>query len=253
MKLHPDKCKVMHLGRDNPQTSYSLKREDGSSHTLETTNQEKDLGVLIDDQLKYTAHITSQVNKANRALGLIKHTFKYMDMRAFQLLYKSLIRPHLEYASPVWAAVTKRDQDLLERVQRRATRLVPQLSRLGYSERLEELGLPTLSYRRQRADMIQLFKITNNMDIINLETVCPICKQKPLQEALAKTTRGHSVKFQVQRNGGPRCHFLTARALQNWNKLSESTVTSKTVNAFKNRLAKDWSNKEDKYAYKFSY
>lgn len=253
MKLHPDKCKVMHLGKNNPQSSYTLEKEDGSLHTLKETSHEKDLGVVVDNKLRYSMHIEGQVHKANRVLGAIKHTFKYMDANTLLLLYKSLIRPHLEYASTVWTAITKRDQDALEKVQRRATRLVPKLANMGYNQRLRELKLPTLSYRRQRADAIQIYKIVNRLDVINLEYSCPICKQKPLEISRAENTRGHSLKFQIQQTRTPRCHFLTARALQNWNGLSDYTITRKNVNLFKSGIEKDWKNKTDKFDYNFSY
>ena len=180
MSLHPDKCKVMHLWKKNSQSEYTLLKSDGTVHPLSTTPLQKDLGVLIDDEVKFSNHIQTQVNKANRAIGALKHSYKFMDKASFLILYKSLIRPHLEYASPVWSARTKHDQDSLERVQRRATRLVPAISALDYSNRLKELKLPTLSYRRQRADAIQLFKITHGIDNVASSYTCPVCHQKAL-------------------------------------------------------------------------
>ena len=93
----------------------------GQLQAVARTETEKDLGVTIDKELSFNDHISTQVNKANRALGALKHTFKYMDNTTFKHLYKSLIRPYLEYASPAWAVKTKFNQDLMERVQRRAT------------------------------------------------------------------------------------------------------------------------------------
>ena len=73
-----------------------MQTEDGEAHTLEETEVEKDLGVEIDNKLKFSQHVQSKVNKANKILGCIKHTFKYMTKDVFLMLYKSLIRPHLE-------------------------------------------------------------------------------------------------------------------------------------------------------------
>ncbi len=87
-------------------------------------NEEKDLGVVMDKNLKFVAHIQTVVKKANRMLGVIKRTFKYIDKEVFLNLYKAIVRPHLEYASNVWSVIYKKDATLIENVQRRATRLM---------------------------------------------------------------------------------------------------------------------------------
>ena len=107
MSFNTDKCKVMHMGKKNPFKEYTMVDKYGESEVLECTDVEKDLGVHIDDKLSFNEHITKQVNKANRALGALKHTIKYMDKDSFTCLYKSLIRPHLEYASVAWFTKTK--------------------------------------------------------------------------------------------------------------------------------------------------
>ena len=84
-------------------------------------------------------------------------------------LYKTLVRPHLEYATPVWTPLYKKDSIMLENVQRRAARLVKALSGLTYKERLLEIGLPSLEYRRLRAEMIEVYKIINQIDKINID------------------------------------------------------------------------------------
>ena len=112
--------------------------------------EEKDLRVPVDRDLSFSNHVQNQMNKANRILGAIKHTFKAIDQESFKHLYSGLVRPHLEYASVAWAPRWKRERDALEQVQRRATRMIPGISHLPYPERLENLQLPTLEYRRKR-------------------------------------------------------------------------------------------------------
>ena len=126
-------------------------------HTLEVTIDEKDLGVTIDNQLKFSMYVQTQVAKANRILGCIRHTFKYMTSTMFLQLYKTMIRPPIEYTSCIWFPRLKRDSDAIERIQRRATKLVPELRTLTYTERLTPLKLPTLVYRRRRADMLKTY------------------------------------------------------------------------------------------------
>ena len=79
-------------------------------HKLEQVESEKDLGVTIDRNLNFRKHISAKINKANSIIFLIKHTFKYLDIHMFQQLYKGLLRPHLEYAAPVWSPSWRKDR-----------------------------------------------------------------------------------------------------------------------------------------------
>ena len=140
--------------------------KDSAGNIVEITRveKEKDLGVIFDKDLKFSAHISEKINKANRNLGLINKNFTYLSKEMFLNLYKTLVRPHLEYASSVWAPKYKKDQVAIENVQRRATRMIRELAGMSYMDRNKELGLPTLEYRRLRADMIQVYKFIHNID-----------------------------------------------------------------------------------------
>ena len=99
--------------------------------------------------------------------------FEYLDKDTFKKLYTALVRPHLEYANAVWNPYKKKDITTLENVQRRATKMVPGLGDKSYEDRLKDLKLPTLTYRRIRGDMIEVFKLVNDMyyfDCTNLFT-----------------------------------------------------------------------------------
>ncbi|KAK4314050.1 hypothetical protein Pmani_014640 [Petrolisthes manimaculis] len=253
MRFHPEKCKVMHMGSTNPKHQYRMTITGEQTHTLQTVEETKDLGVAVDHLLKFSSHIQAQVNKANRVLGALKHTFTALDSTAFLNLYKSLIRPHLEYASAVWNPKLKRDKDSLERVQRRATRLVEGLSHLPYCERLASLQLPTLHFRRQRTDVIQTFKILRNIDKVNYSRECSYCGGAMFEPSLCTTTRGHNLKLQVQHQLGPKKNFFSARVTDAWNSLSQYTINATSVESFKARLHKEWSTKPDLYQYTFSY
>ena len=82
-----------------------------------------------------------------------------MDEQCFCTIFKSLIRPHIEYANKIWSPHLKKHITSLENVQRRATKLIPGFKDIEYKERLRKLKLPTLAYRRLRGDMIELYKI----------------------------------------------------------------------------------------------
>src|SRR6056300_1482147 len=95
----------------------------------------KDLGVIFDDQLTFYKHINNQVNKANRIMGSIRRSFSDLNEYNFKTLFVTMVRPHLEYAAPIWSPHLKKDITLIENVQRRASKLVPGLKHLSYQSR----------------------------------------------------------------------------------------------------------------------
>ena len=157
MQFNHDKCKVLHLGKTNERHTYTLDNSD-----LEKTSAEKDLGVWIDEKLQFTAHVKNAVNKASRMMGLIKTVIKCKDEITIPRLFKSLVRPLLEYGNLIWCPRWKKDRIEVEKVQRRATKLIQSIKHLPYEERLRHLKLPILHHRRRRGDMIQVYKIMNH-------------------------------------------------------------------------------------------
>ena len=150
-------------------------------------SEEKDLGVTFDQQLSFDINASKVVAGANSRLGLINRHFRHIhvinrhfrhiETKPFMNLYKTLVRPKVEYCMTVAQPVYKKDQDKIERVQRRATKLVKGMENKAYSERLEELKLPSLEYRRKRADVIQTYKIMNNIDRIDGKKFFKPCKE----------------------------------------------------------------------------
>ena len=149
MKFNVNKCKVMHLGYNNTSYEYSMNDE-----VLIDTEEERDLGVTIHKSLKPSCHIAHCVKKANQMLGMIRRSFHYKDRKTMLLLYKSMVRPHLEYAVQAWCPNKISDIKLLEGVQRRFTKCIPELSKLPYEMRLKNLNLTTLETRRIQGDLI---------------------------------------------------------------------------------------------------
>ena len=94
---------------------------------INQVTEEKDLGILIDDKLKFQQHINQQTKKANQRLGMIKRSFSYMDTEMFLTLFKSIVRPYLEYGSNVWFVIYKKEAIQIENLQRRATKLVKKI------------------------------------------------------------------------------------------------------------------------------
>ena len=146
----------MHLGTDQEFSFFYFMTQNGEDTKINQVAEQKDFGVTIDNQLKFVSHIQAMVKKASGNLGIIKRTFSYLDNTVFLNLYKMSVRPHLEHASTVWSVLYKKDCISIENVQRRETRMVHSIRHLNYSDRLRELGLPLLQYRRTRVDLIEV-------------------------------------------------------------------------------------------------
>ena len=115
LMFNQEKCRIMHIGKKNPQHSYTL---GGSS--LQESRKEKDLGVLVTSSMKVADQVAAAATAANSMLGRIRRTFTCLDQQTLPALYKALFRPRLEYAVQAWSPQLKKDILKLERVQRRA-------------------------------------------------------------------------------------------------------------------------------------
>ena len=202
-----------------------------------------DLGVTLDEKLNFSEHLHAKIRKAYSMIGIIKRNFKYLSVSCFIMLFKCMVRSHLDYCNSVWAPYRKSDIDDLEKVQRRATKIVPALSKLTYEERLKRCGLTTLKFRRIRGDMIETFKIlTGKYDT----SVAP-----HFSLSTFKKTRGNDYKINTARpHYDLRKYFFTNRVVNIWNSLPNDIVKSSTTNQFKNKLDKFWENQEIIFNYK---
>jgi hypothetical protein len=227
MKLNISKCKVLSVCQSSSKVvkyNYGFDVPNKGFIALDHECAIKDLGVWMDSNLSFNDHIHEKINIANKMLGIISRSFKDLNVTSFLLLYKCMVRTHLEYADSVFD---------IEKVQKRATKLIGVIRKLSYKERLVQLQLPTLKYRRFRGDMIEVFKILNGFYDAN---VVP-----PLTRNFDTRTRGNSFKLKVE-----RCHYdirkysFCNRVVNVWNSLPEYVVESCSLNSFKNNLDKHW-------------
>ena len=118
--------------------------------------------------MKVSEQCRIAASKGNQVLGMIRRNITYKDKSLIVPLYKAIVRPHLEYCIQAWSPYLRKDIDMLEKIQRRATKLIPGLRDLRYEERLKECGLTTLETRRLRGgDQIEVFKILNGYENID--------------------------------------------------------------------------------------
>ena len=229
---------------DNNQFEYKLQNQ-----RLQIVAKEKDIGVIIDDQLNFESHMSAKINKATSMFGLIRRSFQCLDRKTFVSLYKTLVRTHLDYASSVWAPYKIKHIEMLENVQRRCTRQLPYLKDMSYEERLRTLKLPTLSYRRLRGDMIEVYKIIKGVYDKEVASFLKMWSDVVQRDA----GRGHDIKIYLQRGTKSlRQKAFGLRTVTIWNNLPEEVVNATSVNMFKRRLDKHWENQEIRYNYRTS-
>ena len=170
-------------------------------------------------------------------LAIINRSFFNLDKDTFNLLYKSLVRSHLEYGHSVWNPYRIGVISDLERVQKRATRMVKSCKKLNYSERLRFLGIPTLKYRRTLGDMIEVYKTLNGFYD---PSVAPI-----LIRNYDTRTHGNNLKLTHSRSRlDVRKYSFSCRIVSLWNKLPNWVVTCENINSFKNNLDRFWASQD---------
>ena len=198
-------------------------------------SEEKDLEVTFDQQLNFGTNASKVVAAANSRLGLINMHVRHIETKPFVNLYKTLVRPKVEYCMTVAQPVYKKDKEKIDRVPRLATKLVLGMENKSYSERLEELKLLSLEYIRKRAGVMQTCKIMNNIHRIDEKKLFKSCKEV--------RTRDHSMRVQkAQCKSLVRRNTFSQRVVNGWNALPDDVVTSGSINQLKGRLRRWWKN-----------
>ena len=226
MLFNVDKCKVMHIGHNNPEYIYTM-----NDSPLHCVPEEKDIGVYLNSNLKPSLQCKKAVNKAMRALFCLTKAFHYRDKVTFVNLYKTYVRPHLEFSVPAWCPWTRADIELIERVQRKMVRMVSGLLGTSYEEKLFELNLISLQQRRERQDMIETFKIVHGFSNVESSTWFDF-----MSETSTRTTRLSSEPLTIRVKYSRteiRKNFFSTRVVNPWNNLPAELKQSRSIKLFK--------------------
>ena len=227
MQFNPSKCTVIHFGRKNQEFQYNM-----SGQMLEAVNSEKDLGVHITSDLKPALQCQKAAAKANGVLGRMARSLSYRNKEVWLRLYNIYVRPILEYSVQAWNPWMSKDVKVLEDVQKRAIRMTSGLKGSSYEEKLREVGMQTLSDRRIRGDMIQVWKVLNKYDMVDENKWF-----RRVDTDRAAATRLSSCPLNLQLdsfNLDIRKFFFSQRVVQKWNDLPTCVKSAETLNGFKN-------------------
>ena len=243
MRFNVDKCKVLHLGNRNPQYEYTL-----NGAKLESAEEEKDLGVWIGTNLKPTKQCATAAKSANFAMGQLLRSFHYRKKANLIPLYKTFVRPRLEFAAAAWNPWNEGDIKILEKVQERFVRQISDVRGRTYEERLQSAGLTTLRERRKRGEAIETFKTLNGFNNVDKHAWFQIADETT---RATRNTTSVSDQGEVERKTDilktesarleTRKNFYTVRVVKEWNGLPEMVRRQKSVNSFKNTYD-EWKN-----------
>ena len=215
---------VLNVGSRNSHFVYNLGED-----WVEEKQSERDLGIIVDKNFNFNEQCIEARNRANKILGFIKRNVSYKSKSVIRKLFNSYVRPHIEYCVQAWRPHHRYNIDMLESVQRRATKLIPALRNKPYSVRLKELNMFSVEYRFFRGDMIETYKILTGRSGVNSGALFDLDD--------SDRNRGHSLKLKK-----PHCRLdikkfsFAHRVVDGWNRLPRVVVEGESINTFRSRL-----------------
>jgi len=229
MDFHPQKCSVIRLTRSKTPMvhNYTLK---GSTLAEETCT--KYLGVFIQSDMKWNEHINKKVRKTNSMLGFLVRNLQKASEESKTNAYFAQVRSNLDYCSSVWNPYQQKQIRQLEMVQRRAARYVTNRFRntISMSDMLSHLNWETMQSRRQKQQLVMLYKVINDLVDISAETY--------LQRTNSRTRAAHNLRF-TPYSTSTDCHKFSffPRTIPVWNRLPATAAETPSLVSFKKELS----------------
>ncbi len=212
LKFNESKCVVLTI---HPQRRDSVPRYTLNGVYLQPVSEQKDLGVIISSDLKPSIHINKICSKARSKIGLIKRCFTQLSPEKMRILFQSLVRPLLEFASPAWNPWLVKDVNTLEAVQNKCMRMS------------NATGWESLESRRRKADLREAYKCLNGESKLD---------PSKLFSLSGLNLRGEQRLSQQYSRTDTRKHYFSRRVVKDWNYVSRLPPTSTTYAQFKAKL-----------------
>ena len=224
LKFNLAKCCILHFGRANIKNSYKI-----NDSPIDSRRQEKDLGVIFSNKFNFSEHMDVVIKKANKKLGIIAHIFKNKNSDAMIPLFKTFVRPILEYNSIIWSPYTKKYVNKIEKIQIKFCKLVSDFRDLSYQHKLKKAKLLSLRARRIQHQLITMFKMKNNL--------VDLCFEDFFQKNNYNKTRGNAFKLIIPKSKS-KAHqgFFTNACVKHWNRLKSSEINVRTCRMFKKKI-----------------
>ena len=219
----------MHIGHNNMHGNYNM-----SNQQLPTTDQQRDLGIIITKDLKRQKQTEKSCKTANRVLGFIALNFKNKNKELILPWYKSLVRPHPEHSVQFRSPHLRQDIDKIEKIQRRDTKMIPEIGNHSYLQRIQDIKLIGLVRRRLRGQLIEVFKFLNEFTTASARGLFDYNHNDRTRNNWAKLIVKHFSTSVAQ-------HFYPIQITSTCNAIPSEVVSSRTVNSFKNTLDKHWA------------
>jgi len=222
MTIHPLKTVVLHFGYGNPRYQYTM-----NGCTISDASSVRDLGVIVDESCSPSSHVQTITKKANGVLSQLDRTLISRNQKVITGLFKTFVRPVLESAVSAWSPWQKQDINAIERIQRRATRMIPGIGTLEYEDRLKVCNMTTLEQRRRRGDMIEVYKLINEFTSgVNKDFLCFTSQHHNFRSVENKFLVSEKCRLDVRKN------FFSNLVVNCWNSLPLDVREADSVNNF---------------------
>ena len=229
MEFNVKKCKIIHIGHNNPHLPYTL-----NNQTLVEEEREMDVGVIVSKNLKPSSHCLKAAQTANGVLSQVSRSFHYRDRNTFLKIYKMYVRPHLEFASPAWSPWLEGDINILENVQKRFVKMVSGLQGRTYGERLRELGILSLKSRRVYFDLLETFKSVRGISKVDYKQWFQLERDLDRRSTRARSSPLNIVLTRARLD--MKKNFFSHRVVESWNSLPDDMRERLNLSSFKYKL-----------------